>query len=79
MVRKVLHFLFIEACVGEIRTCLSKNDRRMVTKDIEYLCMDITSFCITSITTPQDAHKRLQVAEWLTASLYIRVQERSQT
>ena len=26
-------------------------------------------FC-SSITTPQDAHKGLQVAEWLTASQY---------
>ena len=24
----------------------------------------------TSLTAPQDAHQRLQVAEWLTASLY---------
>ena len=58
--------------MGEIRTCLSKNNHRIITKDIEYLCIDITFFCITSITTPQDAHKRLvmQVAEWLTASLY---------
>ena len=58
--------------MGEIRTCLSKNNHRIITKDIEYLCIDITFFCITSITAPQDVHKRLvmQVAEWLTASLY---------
>ena len=34
--------------------------------------LDFASWGVTSITASQDAHKRLvmQVAEWLTASLY---------